>query len=54
MRLKLAGIERKEQNFIFDAPLSLSGLFGTSFEAVDEKLKEVKAQFAAFKRYRYI
>lgn len=42
-------IGTKENNLLLDAPLSPSGLFGTSAEAVVDKFREVKAQSVAFR-----
>ncbi len=44
--LNLVDIGRKEKNLFLDAPFSLSGLFGTSVEALLEKFREVRVQSA--------
>ncbi len=49
--VNLADIGKKEKNFLLDAPVSPSELFGTSVETVVEKFREAKARSVAFKTF---
>lgn len=40
-----------KKSFLFDAPISHSGFFGTSVETVVKRFKEARAQSAAFRRF---
>ncbi len=49
--LNLADIGKKENDFLLDATVSPSELFGTSVKTVVEKFREAKACSAAFKTF---
>ncbi len=49
--LNLEYFREKEKNFLLDASVSPSKLFGTSVETVIGKFLEAKARFAAFKTF---
>ncbi len=47
--VNLADIGKKEKDFLLDAPISPSKLFGISVKMVVEKFREAKARSSAFK-----
>lgn len=47
--MNLADIGEKEKHFLIDAPVLPFELFGTSFEVVVDKFKEVKVRSVANK-----
>ncbi len=49
--VNLADLEKKEEGFLLDAPVSPSELFGTSVDTVVEKFREARARSAAFKTF---
>ncbi len=49
--VNLADIGKKEKDFLLDAPVSPSELFGTSVKTVVEKFREAKARSSAFKTF---
>ncbi len=49
--MNMADIGKKEKGSLLDAPVSPSELFGSSVEAVVEKIREAKARSAAFKTF---
>lgn len=49
--VNLAAIGKTEKDFLHEAPLSPTGHFATSVEAVVEKFREAKTQSAAFRKF---
>ncbi len=49
--VNLADLEKKEKDFLLDAPVSPSELFGTSVETAVEKFKEARERSAAFETF---
>ncbi len=49
--VNLADLEKKENGFLLDAPVSPSELFGTSVDTVVEKFREARARSAAFRTF---
>ncbi len=48
--LNLSNIKGKDKNFLMDAPLSSSGLFGDAVNSVDKRFQESAKQAAAFQK----